>query len=420
MKKSASSCLFTLVAVALAAQSPPAAATDISFESRSYLPASGTKDEGTHVLLYEYLALDAWDLGKTGLYFRVGGWGRADLADETYGEKTNGDLQYAYLGWRAPQANAEGRLGRVSLTAGVARNEVFDGAVFGSDLPYGFDATLYAGIPVETEEGGRSDDLLYGARVSQGHSGLYRIGASYLREENAGDEAREEVGADVNITPHKLVELSGSSLYNLIDDAWAQHDYRLYLGPFTRGLRLTASWVSTDYDSYFQAVSHPAFVQEEAGEKLDRIGGEIELPLGRGFVLVGEYASFSYDIAGSAQSYGARLDWATSGTTAGAGYRQMHGDEDENIYQMFQVHASRNFGPLLAAAEFQYLAYEEEINGEDSGTTAMLSLSYSASRALELTASAEYGVTPEFEREVSGMLAMTWRYDASTKKGGSK
>ena len=420
MKRSTALCLFAILGGALAANAPPAAAADISLESRTYLPARGTENENTHVLLYEYLALDAWDLGQPGLYFRAGGWGRADLADETYGEKTNGDLQYAYLGWRAPQSNAEGRLGRISLTAGVARNEVFDGAVFGSDLPYGFDATLYAGVPVETDEGGRSDDLLYGARVSQGRPGLYRLGASYLKEENDGEEAREEAGADLFFAPHTLVELSGSSLYNLIDEAWAHHEYRLALGPFTKGVRLSASWTSTDYDHYFQAVTHSAFVPEEAGEKLDRIGGGIEFPLGRGFVLVGEYTAYSYDISGSAQSYGGRLDWAVPGTAAGAGYRQMHGDEEENRYQEFQVHASRTFGAWLAAAEVQYLAYEEELNGEDSGTTAMLSLRYAASPALELTASAEYGVTPEYEREVSGLLAMTWRYAASTRKGGSK
>ena len=420
MKRSTALCLFALLGGALAANAPPAAAADISLESRTYLPASGTDGESTHVLLYEYLALDAWDLGQPGLYFRAGGWGRADLADETYGEKTNGDLQYAYVGWRAPQLNTEARLGRISLTAGAARNEVFDGAVLGSDLPYGFDVTLYGGIPVEMDEGGRSDDLLYGARLSQGRPGLYRIGASYLKEENAGDEAREEAGADVFLAPHRLVELSGSSLYNVIDEAWARQDYRLALGPFTRGLRLAATWASTDYDHYFQAVDHPAFVPEEPGEQLDRIGGELSLPLGRGFALIGEYTAYSYDIAGSAQSYGARLDWGVPGTTAGGGYRQMHGDEDENRYQEFQVHASRAFGAWLAAGEVQYLAYEEAINGEDSGTTAMLSLSYTASRTLELTASAQYGVTPEYESEVSGLLAMTWRYDASTKKGGSQ
>ena len=162
------------------ANAPPAAATDLFFESRTYVPARGSEEEGTHVLLYEYLTLDAENLGRPGLYLRTGGWGRVDLADETYGQTTNGELQYGYLGWRGPQLNAEARVGRVSLTAGVARNEVFDGIVVGSDLAAGFDFTAYGGVPVETVSEGRSSDSLYGGRISQGRAGLYRLGASYL------------------------------------------------------------------------------------------------------------------------------------------------------------------------------------------------------------------------------------------------
>ena len=152
MKKVAVLSVLALLGAAFAVNAPPAAATDISLESRTYVPARGTDGGDTHVLLYEYLSLNAEDLVQPGLYLRVGGWGRTDLADETYGRKTNGELQYAFLGWRAPQLNAEARVGRVSLTAGVARNEVFDGLLLGSDLPAGFDVTLFGGIPVETDE----------------------------------------------------------------------------------------------------------------------------------------------------------------------------------------------------------------------------------------------------------------------------
>ena len=188
MKTAAALSVLALLGAAIAASAVPAAATDISLESRTYVPASGTDGESTHVLLYEYLTFDAEDLVQPGLYLRVGGWGRTDLADETFGRKTNSELQYAFLGWRAPQLNAEARVGRISLTAGVARNEVFDGLLFGSDLPAGFDVTLFGGVPVEVDEDGRSKDMLYGGRISQGRAGLYRLGASYLKEQNDGDD----------------------------------------------------------------------------------------------------------------------------------------------------------------------------------------------------------------------------------------
>lgn len=408
-----------ILGVALAANAPPALAADLSFESRTYLPARGTDGENTHVLLYEYLTLSAEDVLQPGLYLRVGGWGRTDLADETFGRTSNSELQYAFLGWRAPRFNAEARAGRLSLTAGVARNEVFDGLLLGSDLPAGFDVTVFGGIPVETDAEGRSEDSLYGARISQGRAGLYRIGASYLKQENAGSESREEAGADLYLAPLPLAEVTGSSLYNAIADEWARHDYRLALGPFLKRLRLAATWAWTDYRYYFQSSEHPSFDLDE-DEKLNRIGGEIEIALGRGFTVTGEYTSYAYDIAGAAKAYGAALDWSGSGITAGGGYRKVHGDEAENRYQEFRVHATAPLGAVRVGAGVEHLKYEEALDGEKNATTGTLGLGFDLSRSLELSATAEYGKTPEYEREVKGLLAVLWRYDASIKKGGTK
>ena len=422
MKKVAVLSALALLGAAFVAGAPPAAATDISLESRTFLPVRGTDGGETHALLYEYMALNAEDLVQPGFYLRVGGWGRVDLADETYGRTSNGELQYAFLGWRAPQLNAEARVGRVSLTAGVARNEVFDGILLGSDLPAGFDVTVFGGIPVETDIGGRSKDSLYGARVSQGMPGLYRIGASYLKEENAGSAAREEAGADVFIAPVPLVALTGSSLYNAIANEWARHDYRLALGPFLQRVRLAATWASTDYRYYFQSPAHPAFLPEdpEAHEKLDRTGGELEFDLGMGFTLAGQYTSYQYDIAAAANAYGADLNWAGTAISAGGGYRKVHGDEAENQYQEFRGHVTAPLGPVHATLSGQELIYAEEINGKKNATTGVLDLSYAVSTSLELSASAEYGHTPDYDREIKGMLAVLWRYDASMKKGGTK
>ena len=82
-------------------------------------------------------------------------------------------------------------------------------------------------------------------------------------------------------------------------------------------------------------------------------------------------------------------------------------------------YASAPVGRLSLAAGVEYLAYDEEINGEDSATTGTLTLGYAPSKSLEFSASAEYGVTPEMEKEAAFLLALTWRYDAATKKGGT-
>jgi hypothetical protein len=420
VKKIAVHCAIVLLGAALAVSATPAAATDISLESRTYLPVRGTDGGSTHAPLYEYLTFGAEDLVQPGLYLRAAGWGRVDLADETFGSKSNSELQYAFLGWRAPVLNAEARVGRLSLTAGVARHEVFDGLLFGSDLPAGFDVTIYGGIPIEVGEESRTKDMLYGGRVSQGRAGLYRLGASYLKEQNAGDDVREEAGSDLFLAPLPLVAVTGTSLYNVADKKWARHDYRLVLGPFAKRVRLTATWASTDYIAYFKEPMNHAMLPIE-DTKADRIGGEVEVVIGRGFTVAGEYVSFkASEDASDGSIYGARLDWAGSGTAAGAGYRQVNGEAEEDQYQEISAHATTAFGLVRVAAGAQYLAYEIAINGKKKAMTGTLGLSYAASKSLELSASAEYGQTPEFDREVKGLLAVLWRYDASIKKGGTK
>jgi len=461
--------LLALLGAVFAVGAPPVAATDISLESRTYVPAHGTDGESTHVLLYEYLTFNAEDLVQPGVYLRVGGWGRTDLADETFGRTSNSELQYAFVGWRAPQLNAEARVGRVSLTSGVARHEVFDGLLLGSDLPAGFDVTFFGGVPVEVSEESRSKDTLYGGRISQGRAGLYRIGVSYLKEQNAGDDAREEAGADLFLAPLPLVELTGTSFYNLIVEKWARHDYRLVLGQFAQRVRLTATWAKTDYTAYFQEpmnhamlpiedekrdrlggevevvlgqfaqrvrltatwakTDYTAYFQEPMNhamlpiedEKRDRLGGEVEVVLGLGFLVTGEYVSYRVPGEGSdGSAYGARLDWTGPVATAGAGYRKVDGEAMEDRYWELSAQATTAFGPTRVSAGAEHLAYEVEINGKKTATTGKLALSYAVSKSIEFSASGEYGQTPEYDREVKGLFAMTWRYDASIKKGGTK
>lgn len=420
MKKVAVLSVIAFLGAAMAVSAPPAAATDISLESRTYLPARGTDGENTHVLLYEYLSFDAKDIVRPGVYLQAGGWGRTDLADETFGRKSNSELQYAFVGWRAPLLNAEARVGRVSLTAGVARHEVFDGLLLGSDLPAGFDVTFFGGVPVEVGEVSRSKDTLYGGRISQGRAGLYRIGASYIKEQNAGEDAREEAGSDLFLAPLPLVEVTGSSLYNVIVEKWARHDYRLVLGQFAKRLRLTATWAKTDYTAYFQEPMNHAMLPIE-DEKRDRLGGEVEVVLGLGVVVTGEYVSYRVPGEGSdGSAYGARLGWTGPVAAAGAGYRHVNGEAMEDRYWEVSAHATTAFGPARLSAGAEYLAYEVEINGKKTATTGTVALSYAASRSLEFSASAGYGRTPEYDREVKGLCAMTWRYDASVKKGGTK
>ena len=422
MKKVGVLSVLALLGAAIAVNAPPAAATDISFESRTYVPARGTDGENTHVLLYEYLTLDAENLVQPGIYLRFGGWGRADLADETYGQKTNSELQYAFLGWRAPQLNAEVRVGRISLTAGVARHEVFDGVLLGSDLPAGFDVTLFGGIPVEVEEDGRSSDMLYGGRVSQGRAGLYRLGASYLKQQNDGEDGREEAGVDLFLAPLPLVEVTGTSLYNVADEKWARHDYRLVLGPFAKMVRLTTTWVVHRLHRLLHGTDEPRHAADRRHEgrpvrRRARVRPRPRFHPDRRICLVLRprrkmKATAACTAAGSTGPVRAPRPGPATGRCAARPRRTATGSWTRT--------ARRRSGRFASRPSAEHVVYEAEINGETNSTTGKLGLSYAASKSLDLSASVEYGQTPEYDSEVKGFLAMTWRYDASIKKGGTK
>lgn len=407
--------IFTLAAVCLAVPVMAASAGDISFESRTYVPVSGVDGGATHVPLYEYLSIDTEDVIREGLFFRAGGWGRADLADETYNRKTNGDLQYAFLGWRAPVLNAEMRVGRLSLTAGVARNEVFDGLLLGSDLPAGFDVTAYAGMPVEIKQDGTPSGSLFGGRVSQGRQGMYRIGLSFLQEQDSGTTIRQEAGTDLLLTPVPMLEITGTSFYNASDSQWARHDYRLTVGPFLGRVRVIGTWAQTDYNHFFTDPKNPALTPL-LNEKLNRTGGELEVGLGWGFTLGGGYTAYRYDVAGPADVYTARLGWANKLTSAGLGFRQVHGDDVENRYREATLNVSTKVGPVRLFGGAQRLEFDEAINGVNNSTMGSLGLAYAMGPALEITASGEYGQNPEFSQQFKGLLAVTWRYDVAAPK----
>jgi hypothetical protein len=402
---------------------PRADAAQFTLESRTFLPAREDVDENKHVLLYEYLDVGGEDLGLPGFYFGAGGWGRVDLAEETFGRETNTELQYGFVGWRAPRLNTDLRLGRVAVTGGAARNEVIDGVQIRSDLGAGVGVLAFGGVPVEADAGGRSGDSIFGGRLSQGIGGLYEIGASYLKERNDSADAREEAGADLWLRPGLPLVLSGSSLYNVDTNEFARHAYRLALDPIAFGIRVAARYSWTDYGEFFTAADASPFVFPaiDPKERLQTVGGDLELPLPGGLTLAGDYTNYRYEIADKAERYGARLDWAgAGGLAAGLGYHRSQGDAAENRYDEYSAYASGHLGPVRISLGLHEMRLAEEINGTRDALTATLAAEAQLTSSLSLGADVEYGTNPERTSEVRGLLKATWRYALDTAgKGGA-
>lgn len=418
--------MLTLLSGVLTALPPPAKATDVTIESRTYLPAHEDGEENLHVGAYEYLSLDLEDIATPGLFFQAGGWGRADLADETFERTSNSEFQYGFLGYRLPNLNTELRLGRLAVTGGTARGEVLDGLQLRTDLLAGFDALAFGGVPVEVSEGGRSGDQLYGGRISQGLPGTYRIGVSYLKEQNDSEDAREEAGLDVYgafhlVRPYIPVSLTGTSRYNMIEDDFAQHDYRLVVGPLFSVVRLTGSYGWVDYRNFFTSPAVSAFGMPalDPDEQLRTIGGEVALTLGGGVTVAADYTTYEYEIMESATAAGARADWSGASATVGFAAHWCNGDEAPLQYASYTAYGSVALAGVKLTASAQEILYEQEVDGVDTGTSATIGASYAVGRGLGIGADVEYGKNPYFDSEVKGMLRLTYRYASAEEKGGS-
>jgi len=119
-------------------------------------------------------------------------WGRIDLADET-SAKIQQRTAVRFRRLAAPQLNPKPASAR-ALTAGVGDTRSSTGC-FSAAICRRIRREFLRRIPVEV-----------GEEIAQGHavrcasrraSRLYRLGASYLKEQNAGDDAREEAGSDL-------------------------------------------------------------------------------------------------------------------------------------------------------------------------------------------------------------------------------
>jgi len=393
---------------------PPAAGAATRGTATTYLLGWEDTDDSHHAPVYEYLDLEsdlASGLAGGALSLHFGGWGRADLQDESYGSTTEGEVQYGYLSWHGDAGNRLVRLGRQEVTAGAAVAERIDGVLVGGDLLGGLTATAYAGSPLEADGDGRGGDLLYGGRLGHRIPGRSEVGLSYLLERNDGDEAREEAGLDLFLHPHAMVAIDGRSVYETETSTWAEHRYRAVVTPLA-ALTLTGEYRDVDYESLFRSATvsafNPAGVLGEDGMRL--LGLEAAYQVTPGLTAAASWRGYSYDVAGDAHALGGRLAYAAGPWELGVGYERVSGDTDPLRYREYRAYAAGALGHADLALELSTLRYDAEIDGHDAAATVALTAGYQLRPALRLVADASYASDPVSSRDVRGMLKLVYGF----------
>jgi len=405
-----------------------ARAASLTGNSNTYLQSRESAGGANLMPIYEYLDFNVQNLGKESISFHFGGWLGYDLQDDSFGndKKKGSDLQYGYLSYRTKDHNAVVNLGRVMVFEGVAAERV-DGIYARTDLMKGFAISAFGGAPVETGTDLPGNSTIYGGRISHHYEGLYTIGVSYLNENKDSntnknsDIWRREGGIDLWVRPMNKVELTGKSSFNFQTVGWMEHSYYLMLGPFDK-LRVNAeaTWIS--YGDYFASTTSSVFKMTPGGpldpnEKVKILGPEVFYAINNNWAVSADYKKYTYDIAGSANYYGAKATYAKSKSyNAGVSIHKMDGDTDRLQYDEYRIYASKKINKVDVAVDLLDVKYKEPINDVTNAYSATLAAGYELTQKLRLGADVEYSKNPDFDKDIRFFLKLNYRFDAELGK----
>ena len=423
-------CCTLLCAVSLAAISSGVLAADVTVDSSTLLgiarrDVSGASKE-TLLPATQFLGLTADKLAGGNLSLHLYGWGRADLADESYNnDKNTGTLTYGYLQYRFNQAGSNIRAGRLFVREGIV-NEQIDGISARTDLPGGFGLSAFGGAAVHTVKlsGEKSDgkgDTLYGGRVNYRYKGLLEVGLSGVFESAAPalvtHTAREyrRVGGDIWITPVKTVDIIGHSSYNPETEQIAEHSYLLNVKPLRR-LVLAGEFNQQREISYLNTPLRFSAAVLNPNDKSSSIGLIVSYEINKNLEMAADYKRYSREF-GSAERFGgeARVNYKDNSIRGGIGYHYLNAGEGFAIgtnptasYHELRCYAMSDTKSYFTAVDLLGYLFKEKIYGESSAWEATTSLGYHITPALALSGDLSYGRNPQFTEEAKALLRLTY------------
>jgi hypothetical protein len=405
-----------------------AAVVDVS--STTFLNArKDWRDGQTYSLIpvYEMLSITGRDIKSPlaqDLEFVLSTWGAANLGEKPWwnGYVNSGslsaDLNLAYL--RASWANRAVvlQLGRMDVAAGVARMVQLDGLSLGLRLPAGFGLSAYAGSPVSARFSTRglfsdanpiTGDLAAGGRLSWTLAGVLDVGASAAWVSDHGDAARQDVGADIRITPARPLALVGYADYSILAKALAEGS-----ASATYQISRVVS-VSADYKYTVPALflSQNSILWVFSDSARNDVGANLHLSLGRWAVDAG-YTELLTD-SGNGPRVGARATFhPTSRSSVGAEVAYL--DIPANKYVYGRIFGSLEVKRFTVAADLQDYSFDKQVNGEKNSFLGTLSLGYALGKGWSAAVAGAGGVTPYFSQRFDVLAKLVYNQTYSSRE----
>lgn len=416
----------------------------------------------------QFLGIDASNLYTERLSLHLFGWGRTDLQDGSSfngynGSKSAGELTYGYLQYRLPYANAEIKAGRFSAVSSSGIEQI-DGVSARADLKGGFTVMAFGGQPVlyksalktpaEQNDYEFQRNWIAGARIGLRIPKFGEFGLSYLQDgqnaakdlpiPSATDYTRRHVGFDLRIAPHAAVEFSGKTVFDVAKHAEtpageekpsniAEHDYGLSVKAGEKW-GIAGTFTERNYRAYYAGTNlHSLFNQREKG-KFSAMGASVSYGSAASLLLVADYKHTKREVYGEANRYGVDVRWAISGLklNTGFGYHKVAADDavapagsltaryglSHSEIRAWVLHEK---GKVSASLDGIFYSFDDDKNPNLYGKSSMFevvgSLGYQFAPGFRLSGDLSYGASPEFKKEVRGLLRAEYRFGG---KGGKK
>ena len=421
------------------------------FEKSSYAPAT------------QFLGIDANNLYKDGLSLHLFGWGRADMADSTRDiGMPGGDLAYGYLQYRFAQANAELKAGRFTINQGVGVEQV-DGLSGRADLRGGLTVSFFGGKPVLYKRGdvaAQKDyefqrDFIFGGRLGLRVPKVGEFGLSLLQDgtkaakdlptPSAVDYTRKQAGLDIRISPNSTFDFSGRTVYDLAShldtpgtpsnrSRLAENDYTLSvkLAPL---VAISGNYTERNFQAYFAGTNLPSLFRQVEKDKHRAYGANLTFGSAASVQVVADYRNIRRETFGDAKRFGGefRMNLPEQKVQAGFGFHRMaafnvlvvgaqipsYGLSHREMRAWVLVERGRFSASLDAIHQSYDDPFNPNLNGKNSASEVVASMGVQANSNLKFSGDVSYGNSPDFKKDVRGILRAEFRF-AMGSKGGSK
>jgi hypothetical protein len=426
----------------------PVWSADFALDSATYFRFQQSAvpgfDKKLQVPATQYLTIDATRIAVEGLSLHFSGWGGANLGDRISDEsRTDGYLNYFYLSYRLPVANALIKAGRHSVMAGTALEQI-DGISARTDLPLGFTAALYGGAPSRLDYGtDNTGQTIVGGRVSSRIGGILELGVGALREgglnalvTTGSDTAtvtgrhreRQLIGGDIWLSPLPVVELSGQSYYNTTTSGIAEHAYLVKVTPVAM---LTASGDFSEQNpkDYFTTTNLPSLFKPTETDRFRKYGLQVTFRPVQMFELNADYHRYNRDAKGNSNRYGIDLrgTFLDRQLRTGLSYHRVEGPTvvatvsgaTATRYDEVRGYALYDARLYLVSIDAITQLYNEKINDRKAAYELLLSAGYRFVPKLLLSGDVSYGRNPDLNSEVKGLVKLVYHF-TTEEKGARK